>query len=161
MPYSRQNRFILNIFIRHWWQCVITAIQDTFDIRNDRVFKSVTGLAAGGGASIDGSCGAYSGGIILLSSLLGRERDDFTDSKGILLSNFEIVRKFHDKFVQDYGSVICRDMQTKIFGRPYYLADADEFEKFEKAGAHDLHCPEVVGRAARWVAELIIEAKLV
>ena len=142
-------------------QCVIAALQDTFDIRNDAIFKAATGLAAGGGASIDGSCGAYSGGIMVLSYLMGREREDFADSDGILLRNFELIRKLHDEFIQEYGSVICCNIQTKIFGRPYYIADMDEFERFEKAGGHDaLHCPEVVGKAARWAAELIIEENL-
>ncbi|HUT66935.1 MAG TPA: C-GCAxxG-C-C family protein, partial [Dehalococcoidales bacterium] len=133
----------------------------TFNIRNDAVFKAATGLAAGGGASTDGSCGAYTGGVMILSSLMGRERDDFADTAGILLKNFEMIRKLHDEFIREYGSVICRNIQTKIFGRPYYLADMDEFEKFEKAGAHDEHCPGVVGKAARWTAQLIIETGLV
>ncbi|MCK4862666.1 MAG: C_GCAxxG_C_C family protein [Dehalococcoidales bacterium] len=142
-------------------QCVIAALQDTFNIRNDAIFKAATGLAAGGGASIDGSCGAYSGGIMVLSYLMGREREDFADSGGILLRNFELIRKLRDEFIQEYGSVICCDIQTKIFGRSYYLADMDEFEMFEKAGGHDaLHCPEVVGKAARWAATLINEARL-
>jgi C_GCAxxG_C_C family probable redox protein len=143
-------------------QCVVAALQDTFDIKNDAVFKAATGLAAGGGAAIDGSCGAYSGAVMILSSLLGRERDDFADSAGVLLNNFELVRKLHDKFVQEYGSIICQNIQTKVFGRSYYLADMDEFEEFEKAGGHDAyHCPEVVGKAARWAAEIILKENLV
>jgi C_GCAxxG_C_C family probable redox protein len=142
-------------------QCVIAALQDAFNIRNDDVFKAATGLVAGGGACIDGSCGAYAGAIMVLSSLLGRQRDDFADTAGVLFRNFELVQKLRVKFIQEYGSVICRNIQTKLFGRPYYLADMDDFEKFEKAGGHDVHCPEVVGKAARWAAEIISEADLV
>jgi len=69
--------------------------------------------------------------------------------------------KFRDKYIQEYGSVLCRDIQTRVFGRPYYLADPEEFKKFEDAGGHgDKGCPEVVGKAARWMAEVILEAKL-
>jgi len=142
-------------------QCVIAALQDAFNIRNDDVFKAATGLVAGGGTCIDGSCGAYAGAIMVLSSLLGRQRDDFADTAGVLFRNFELVQKLREKFIQEYGSVICRNIQTKLFGRPYYLADMDDLEKFEKAGAHDVHCPEVVGKAARWAAEIISEADLV
>lgn len=141
-------------------QCVVAALQDIFDIRNDAVFKSAAGLAAGGGLATDGSCGAYSGGIMVLSSLQGRERDAFANEEE-LTKSMELVMKLHDMFIQEYGSVVCRNIQTKIFGRHYYLADMEEFEKFEKAGAHDAHhCPEVVGKAARWVATLINEADL-
>ena len=142
-------------------QCVVAALQDAFDIRNDDVFKAATGLAAGGGACIDGNCGAYSGAIMMLSLLQGREKADFADSTGAMFKNFTLVSKLHDRFIQEYGSVICRDVQTKKFGRPYYLADPGEFQKFEKAGAHEVHCPEVVGEAARWAAELIIGEGLI
>jgi C_GCAxxG_C_C family probable redox protein len=141
-------------------QCVLAALHDVLNIRNDDVFKAATGLAAGGGAAIDGSCGAYSGAIMVLSTLLGRERDDFANLSGLLLENFALIRELHDKFIREYGSVVCSDIQTKVFGRPYYLADDEEFEKFEKAGAHEKHCPEVVGKAARWTVELINKAKL-
>ena len=137
-------------------QCVVAALQDSFNMRNDDVFKAATGLAAGCGASTDGNCGAYSGGIMFLSMLRGRERDDFKDNSGKVFINFQLVNKLRGMFIQEYGSVICRNIQTKIFGRPYYLLDPDEFEKFEKAGAHDVHCLEVVGKAAKWTADLII-----
>ena len=95
-----------------------------------------------------------------MSYLLGRERDDFTNEE-LLLRTMDLVMKLREKFIQEYGSVICRNIQTKVFGRPYYLVDMEEFEKFEKAGAHDVHCPEVVGKAARWTAEVINEEKLI
>jgi len=141
-------------------QCIIAALQDVFDIRNDDIFKAGTGLAGGGGRAIDGSCGAYAGGIMMLSFLLGRERDKFDDPEGIRFRTGDLARKFHDRYIQEYGSVICRDIQTKIMGRPYYIADPDEFEKFEKAGAHEVHCLEVVGKAARWMTELILAENL-
>jgi C_GCAxxG_C_C family probable redox protein len=141
-------------------QCVVAALQDTFNIKDDAVFKAAGGLAAGGGLATDGDCGAYSGGIMVLSYLKGRERDAFANEEE-LTKSMEIVMKLHDRFIQEYGSVICRNIQTKIFGRHYYLADMEEFEKFEKAGGHDAHhCPEVVGKAARWVATIINEAGL-
>jgi len=46
-------------------------------------------------------------------------------------------------------------------GRPYYLGDKDEYEKFHNAGAHEIYCPDVVGKAARWMAEILQDAKLV
>lgn len=142
-------------------QSAVAAIQDAFNIRNDDVFKAATGLTAGGGMCIDGSCGAYAGAIMVLSSLLGRERDDFADTAEVLFRNFELIQKLRQKFIQEYGSIICCNIQTKVFGRPYYLADMDDLERFEEAGGHDvLHCPEVVGKAARWAAELIVKEKL-
>jgi C_GCAxxG_C_C family probable redox protein len=142
-------------------QSAVAAIQDAFNIRNDDVFKAATGLTAGGGMCIDGSCGAYAGATMVLSSLLGRERDDFADHAGVLFKNFELIQKLRENFIREYGSVLCHNIQTKMFGRPYYLADMDDLNRFEEAGGHDpFHCPEVVGKAARWAAELIIAENL-
>jgi C_GCAxxG_C_C family probable redox protein len=135
-------------------QCVVAALQDAFGARDDALFKAATGLAAGCGALTDGACGAYSGAILMLGSFMGREREAFGDV-GRMRGNFALVQELHDRFIREYGSVTCRDIQTRLLGRPYYLADPDEYEKFVKAGAHDKHCPGVVGSAARWAAEII------
>lgn len=141
-------------------QCVLAALQDTFGIRQDDVFKAASGLAGGGATTTEGSCGAYSGAIMFLSLLQGRERNDFADPNHAMGKSFVTARKLRDRFIQEYGSVVCRNIQTKLFGRPFYLADPAEFEKFEKAGGHDVHCPQVVGNAARWAAEIVIESGL-
>ncbi len=140
-------------------QCVVAALQDAYDVRDDEVLKAATGLAGGGGGFTDGSCGAYSGAVLWIGSRLGRERDALSDI-GAMQRNFGLVEKLHNRFIEEYGSVVCRNIQTKIFGRPYYLADPEEFRKFEQAGAHERHCPEVVGEACRWAAEIIEEAGL-
>jgi C_GCAxxG_C_C family probable redox protein len=141
-------------------QCVIAALQDALGIRNDDIFKSATGLAGGTGLVGDGSCGAYIGAILVLSSLLGRERNNFFDPEGIRHKTFQLARKFREKFIQEYGSIICHNIQNKVLGRYYYLPDPQEYEKFHNAGAHDIHCPEVVGKAAKWMTEIISEESL-
>jgi C_GCAxxG_C_C family probable redox protein len=141
-------------------QCVIAAIQDAFNIRDDAVFKAATGLTGGGGLCGDGSCGAYAGATLALSALSGRPRDDFEDRAGASMINFLLVQRLRQRFIEEYGSVVCRDIQNKIFGRPFYLPDMDDLQKFEKAGGHSDKCPEVVGKAAQWAAEIITEAGL-
>ncbi len=141
-------------------QCVIAALQDALEIRNDDIFKAATGLAGGIGLTGDSGCGAYTGAVLLLGSVVGRERNDFSDKGGVRFKTHQLVRKFREKFIQEYGSVVCRDIQNKILGRYYYLADPQEYEKFHNAGAHDIHCPEVVGKAAKWMAAIIVEENL-
>jgi C_GCAxxG_C_C family probable redox protein len=142
-------------------QCVLAALQDTFKVRDDNVFKAATGFAAGGGLCGDGSCGAYAGAIMMLSSLAGRPRDDFEDRAGASSKTFGLVQQLRQRFVQEFGSVACRDIQYRVFGRPYYLLDMDDDKKFDAAGGHTDKCPDVVGKAAQWAAEIIIEEGLV
>lgn len=133
-------------------QCVLAAVQDLFGEKNDDVFRAASGLAGGAGLCGDSGCGAYSGGIMALSQLYGRVRKNFLDPERTRRKSFDLAKQLHDKFIAEYGSVICRDIQQKILGRGYYLRDPEEFEKFEKAGAHADKCPSVVGNAAAWVA---------
>ena len=142
-------------------QCAIAAIQDTLDVTDDRVFKAGTGLAAGGALTSLGSCGGYVGGVMVISQLLGRERSNFEDSEGIRFRTFELAKKLLDDFLAEFGSILCRDIQTLKFGRPYYIGDAEEFEKFEEAGGHDDKCTDVVGKATQMAVRIILDSGLV
>jgi C_GCAxxG_C_C family probable redox protein len=142
-------------------QCTIAAIQDTLDIRDDSVFKAGTGFAGGVGVTAIGLCGGYSGGVMVLSQLLGRERSNFEDPEGIRFKTLELTRKLMERYLQEFGSIICRDIHTLIFGRPYYMADPDDFEKLKAAGAIEQKCPDVVGRATKLAVELVLEEGLV
>ena len=141
-------------------QCVLAALQDTFDERDDAVFRAATGLSGGGGLAGDGSCGAYAGATLFLGQLQGRDRDDFTDAAGVRYETSRMVGDLRSRFVERYGSVVCGDIQTGVIGRSFDLTDVDDVECFKDAGAHAIHCPEVVGRAARWAAEIVIENNL-
>jgi C_GCAxxG_C_C family probable redox protein len=142
-------------------QCAIAAIHDTLNIGDDSVFKAGTGLAAGGGLTGIGVCGGYVGGVMVIGQLLGRERSNFADPEKIRFKTFALVRKFLEQYIQEFGSIICRDIQTHRFGRPYYIADPEDFQKFEDAGGHVDKCTDVVGRASQLAVKLILEERLV
>jgi len=124
------------------------------------VFKAATGLAGGVGLSGIGPCGAFSGAAMVLSQLKGRERSNFSDPEKVRFKSFDMSSKLVDKFLDEYGTITCRDIQQRIFGRSYYLRDPDEFKKFHDAGAHDEKCPDVVGKAARIAVEIILDEGL-
>lgn len=124
------------------------------------VFKAATGLAGGIGLS-GNSCGAFTGGVLILSSYLGRDINNFADPQKTRFETFRIVRKFIDRYTDEYGSVNCYDIQEKIMGRRFNLWDKNEFKEFLAAGGHDDKCPSVCKNAVRWVAEILIEEKLI
>lgn len=142
-------------------QCAVAAIQDIFNIKDDAVFKAATGFAGGGGLTGIGFCGGYVGGVMMISLLLGRERSDFADPERVRFKSFELARRFTQLYIKELGSVICRDIQNIRFGRPYYIADVDEFKKFEEAGGHEDKCTDVVGLATRLGVKFILDENLV
>jgi len=142
-------------------QCAIAAIQDVLNIRNDFVYKAGSGLAGGAGECVDGICGAYSGGIMMMSTLFGRTRKEEATTFGRKekYDSFRMAAKLHDKFMEKYGSVICAEIHKKIFGRTFFLRNDDDKQAFRDAGAHELpdKCCAVVGDGARWSVELILD----
>jgi hypothetical protein len=146
-------------------QATMRALQDVYDELDPDVFQAISGFTAGGGIEGDGMCGAYAASIYFLSSKCGRRLEDLDkdpdDPKAeeLLFKTFDLVKKVHEKFMEKYGTIVCHQIHRKLYGRPYYLADHDELEKFDAAGAHDWGCTSVCGEAARWTVEVFEEYK--
>jgi C_GCAxxG_C_C family probable redox protein len=138
-------------------QCTIAAIQDALNIKDDAVFKAGSGLTAGGGVSCEGSCGGFTGGVMVMSSVFGRRREKWDDDKAEKDCAHSMARALLDKFNREYGGNVCKTIHRTIFGRDFDLRNASERETFEKLGAHVEKCTSVVGQAAAWATELILE----
>jgi len=136
-------------------QCVLAALKETLDVGDEAVFQASHGLTGGTSLSSKGTCGALAGGMIAISCLVGRTYQEFHDGEKKRLV-FKYTKLLYDKFTEEYGSPLCCDVQTKLFGRSYNLLDKQEYEAFEKAGAHVDKCPSVAGNAAKWTAEIIL-----
>jgi C_GCAxxG_C_C family probable redox protein len=138
-------------------QCVLAALQETVGSIADEVFKAAYALAGGGAKTGQGTCGALAGGMLAISAKYGRERTDFETVRSTEASN--LAKILYDRFVDEFGSPICATVQEAIFGRSFDLWDPEERQAFEKAGGHREKCPMVVGKAAMWTAEILLEAE--
>ena len=137
-------------------QCVLAALQDTLGGIPDEVFKAAYALAGGSAKTGQGTCGALTGGMMAISAKYGRERADFETVRSTEAS--ELAKVLYDRFVEEYGSPICAGVQESIFGRSYDLWDPEDKQAFEEAGGHEDKCPGVVGKAAMWTAEILLDA---
>lgn len=142
-------------------QATIRAIMETYGEVDREVFKGMAGFHGGGACEIDGSCGAYASSIYFISLRYGRELDslgedpDDPSASKVSQRMDEVIKKIHDRFIEEYGSVICCSIHRKVYGRPYYLVDSDDMRKFEEKGGHDWGCTSVVGKAAQWTVEVL------
>ncbi len=137
-------------------QCVLAALKETLGVGDDSIFQASQGLTGGTSLSAQGTCGALAGGMIAISALIGRTYQEFSEGQRKRLV-FKYTKKLYNRFVEEYGSPLCCDVQKKIFGRSYVLLDKQQYEAFEKAGAHVDKCTRVAGNAARWTAEIILD----
>ena len=135
-------------------QTAIAAVFEALGIWNEDVFKAGSGLADGLGLTGDGSCGALVGASMVVGYLFGRDREDFKDMYKPMKS-YTLVKKLHDKYVRQYGSCRCYDVQKKSMGRTFNLWNEDEMKEAFKSGMME-HCSTLVGNVARLATELIL-----
>ena len=135
-------------------QTAVAAIFESLGIWNEDVFRAASGLADGLGLTGDGSCGALVGSSMVIGYLFGRGREDFKDMYKPMKS-YSLVKKLHDKYVKQYGSCRCFDVQEKTMGRTFNLWDADELKEAFKAGMMD-NCSTLVGNVAKLATKIIL-----
>ena len=146
-------------------QVTTRGLQIVYNELNDDLFRYVGFLAGGGGCQSDGSCGAYCAGLMFLSSKYGRTIKDIEtlDEEGLLKirkKNLPIQQKLHEKFIQEYGTIICQGIHRKLVGRPFWAIDDHDLQIFLDMGGHDRVCPNVVGNAVKWTIEIYEESLL-
>ena len=138
-------------------QCVLAAIQDVMGIVDDATFKASHSLAGGGALMTNGTCGALIAGMLALSAKFGRDRENF--GNGHYTKSYKIAKQLYIKFVAEYGSPICAEVQTGLFGRSFNMWDGKDYKAFEEAGAHRDKCPGVAGSVAGWTVEILCETE--
>ena len=136
-------------------QCALAALQDAFGVHDEQLFRAASALSAGGGLTCAGSCGGFVGGLMFIGSLLGRRREYFQNDNEFKYLSFKLGRELHDRFIAKFGTVVCNEIHSELFGRTYDLQDPKDKQQFNADGAHTDKCTEVVGIAAQWTAEII------
>ena len=144
-------------------QMVLLSLQQEFKLPwNPTVFKSATFFGRGT-SGIGGTCGALAGGVMGLGLAAGRERIEDSiypnaEDKGEsgFPKSLELIRKFYRRFIEEVGSLYCREIQIKMMGKSYDPENKVDAEKFLKEGGRE-KCSKLVGKAARIAAEILLE----
>ncbi|MFX1365411.1 MAG: C-GCAxxG-C-C family protein [Promethearchaeota archaeon] len=136
-------------------QSTAAAVLDSLGIWSEDVFKAASGLADGLGLTGNGSCGALVGASMVIGYLFGRERKDFKDRMKPLKS-YKLVKELHDKYVKEYGSCRCHDVQEKLVGRTYDFWNPKDLEEAFNSDMGE-HCSTLVGNIAKLATEIILE----
>ncbi len=106
---------------------------------DDRAFRLCAGFGGGMGHARD-LCGAMAGCIMVISTLVGRDRPEEKPLKEI----YPFSKEFHDRFAAEFGSTKCGDLM------PY------EFNTRE----HLKNCLKLTNKIAKCLAEYLEEKGL-
>lgn len=111
-------------------RCTVAALQKSIDFipKDKDLFRAASCLD--GGATPNGiqNCGAFTGLGMVIGWLCGANK--FGNTK---LSH-TLIQQVYKQFEKEYGSVLCKDVKKKI----------------------NRDCPEVVARATKWTAEILL-----
>jgi len=148
-------------------QCTAAALREILGFE-DVVVRVATSSCGGQAGLSMGACGGVIGGTIVLDYYLGRPADMVSATQPIPqgMEDFsramEAARSLCEKFIRQYGSILCPQIQSKIFGRSFNHQDPADWQAFLEAGAHTdpTKCMSVVGNAARWTLETLIEMQV-
>jgi C_GCAxxG_C_C family probable redox protein len=137
-------------------RCTFSAIMETVGLQSDDISRAATGFFGGIGDLGVNSCGAFTAGVMALSYKFGHERYNWYGDFGLLKA---LIKKLYNRFIDEYGSNVCRDIQRKVLGRSYDLWDSKDMELFHNASPSLYECSKIVGNAAGWTVQLILEGE--
>ena len=145
-------------------QCTVAALHELLGF-DDVLVRAATSSCGGQALLVEGTCGAVIGGTMVLDCFFGRPADKLSPvdggkaDVGALRSAVAVAALLSEKFEQEYGTILCPKIQEQLFGRTFSLRDPEEFALFERAGAHSdpSKCMAVVGNAARWTMEILLD----
>lgn len=146
-------------------QCTLLSIQEVFGLNAFDAVKAGSGFA--GGIGRNGSvCGAVTGSVMALGLFFGRDvptmKHPIQEIRHKLREASEqrmgpMIDRLFDRFNAEYGTILCSEIEFKLFGRYFDKKNPEERKEKNRLGGHVDKCPSVVGKAARWTAELILE----
>ena len=149
-------------------QCTAAALREILGF-DETVVRVATSSCGGQAGLSTGACGGLIGGTIVLDYYLGRSAEMVSSTHMIpegmkqLSCALEAARELCRKFIDEYGSILCPQVQSRLFGRSFNLQDPADWKAFIEAGAHDdpSKCMSVVGNAARWTLEILAQRGVV
>lgn len=144
-------------------QTVVLVLQRKLDLPGGPAALKAAGFFGLGIARMGDVCGALIGSIQALGLASGRENvkdppypePEVVDETTGLPRSLVLIRRFYQRFVQEFGSSVCRDIQIKMHGRSYDLGNTEEFKEFHRLSQE--RCAEMVGKVTRLAAETILE----
>jgi C_GCAxxG_C_C family probable redox protein len=134
-------------------QTAFLSLQEEFDLGGEEILKALTPFP---GIALRGeTCGAVTGGLMILGLVYGRDKENLNNWQAYLRS-LPPTRKFCHRFVQEFGSTMCGQIIEAEFGRSFDLADPVEAMQWFECGAVE-KCGRVIKKGVELAAEIILE----
>ncbi len=117
----------------------------------EKLYPGICLLTAGVCMTGEGTCGAVSGSVMAIGFALGipKETDDVAvaNRAGVKIQDTLLAR-----YYQEYGSILCKDVMRKYFGKAWDLTSDEMTREFLSITDG---C--TIRQTARWASEIILD----
>ena len=122
-------------------------------------YKASIGLSGGIADMGVGACGAMAGAAMAIGLKydLTPEKVEADKTRSGVHEVMDAVERVAQKFVDEYGSYLCRDIQMRLYGKSFDLKKPEIKAEFKKVGWPGKCSEDVVTKAAAWAVEEILD----
>ncbi len=131
-------------------------LKSVFDFIPEDLVTASLSLAGGTGAG-SGSCGAYCAGLMAVGMKYNSTMAEEAENPQAIEKGCAKFIEYRDRFLKEMGTILCPELHKQIFGRSYIFTDPVQHEEFMKRDDHPTKCAEVVAKAVKIAAEMILE----
>ncbi|NLV49233.1 MAG: hypothetical protein GXY20_00900 [Clostridiales bacterium] len=135
---------------------VLVGLKEIFDDIPEEMITASLSLAGGTG-SASGSCGAYCCGLLAVGLKYNAPLEEELRDASLKQRGAAKFHEYRERFHKEMGTVLCPEVQKKLFGRAYDLADSADHAAFLEMPGHEEKCAQAVAVATRIAAEMILE----
>jgi hypothetical protein len=94
-----------------------------------RIYPGICFLTAGTNMTGEGTCGAVSSSVMAIGIAMGAPLGS-KETKDDRKTASAITRNILDRYYQKYGSILCKDVQRKRFGKAWDLTSEEMTREF-------------------------------
>ncbi len=134
-------------------QSTILALQETFDMKDENVFKAA-GSMTGGIGGMNDACGALLGAGLFFGQTAGRGTNDF-GNRDKLMTSMKLTGQLYKWYEKEFGSPTCYEILTKFGGGVFYEMSVPWQAELAKEARLQEQCTELAGKTAAKAAEMI------
>ncbi len=127
-----------------------------FDFIPDEMIRASMNLCGGAGGS-SGTCGTYTCGLLAIGLKYNVPLEEELKNPELQDVGAAKFNEFRDRYLKAMGTTMCPEFQKKVFGRSYIFTNPEDCEEYWKIEDHAEKCADVVEKATRVIAEMLLE----
>lgn len=127
-----------------------------FDFIPDEMIRASMNLCGGAGGS-SGTCGTYTCGLLAIGLKYNVPLEEELKNPELQDVGAAKFNEFRDRYLKAMGTTMCPEFQKKVFGRSYIFTNPADCEEYWKIEDHAEKCADVVEKATRVIAEMLLE----